>query len=117
MVKTKSVYDAAEQSDGQRILVTRYWPRGIAKARLKAAEWIRELAPSKGLLEDWKASRISWDEYTVRYRKEMLAQEPAVAALRQKARGETITLLCYEREGDPHCHRHLLKELINNHRQ
>ena len=117
MVKMKSVYDAAEESDGERILVTRYWPRGIAKARLNAAEWVREVAPSKGLLEDWKASRISWDEYTARYREEMLAQEAAVAALRRKARKGTITLLCYEREGDPHCHRYLLKELIDNPRQ
>ena len=33
MVKTKSVYDEADQSDGQRILVTRFWPRGISKAQ------------------------------------------------------------------------------------
>jgi len=112
MVKTKSVYDQAEGSDGDRILVTRYWPRGISKARLSAAEWMRDVAPSKKLLEDWKDGRISWDEYTVRYHKEMLAQEAAIAALRQKAREGTITLLCFEREGDPRCHRHLLKKLI-----
>lgn len=111
MVKTKSVYDQAEESDGDRILVTRYWPRGISKARL-SAEWVREVAPSKELLKDWKASRISWDEYTVRYREEMLAQEAAIAALRQKAQEGTSTLLCFEREGDPRCHRHLLKKLI-----
>ena len=28
MFKTKSVYDPAEDGDGERILVTRYWPRG-----------------------------------------------------------------------------------------
>ncbi len=113
MVKTKSVYDSAEESDGERILVTRYWPRGISKARLAAAEWIREVAPSKELLEDWKASRISWDEYAVRYHKEMLAHGSAIAALKRKAGASTITLLCFEREGDPHCHRHLLKNLID----
>jgi uncharacterized protein YeaO (DUF488 family) len=86
MVKTKSVYDQAEGFDGDRILVTRYWPRGISKVRLSAAEWMRDVAPSKKLLEDWKDGRISWDEYTVRYHKEMLAQEAAIAALRQKAR-------------------------------
>ena len=65
MVKTQSVYDPAETTDGQRILVTRFWPRGISEARLSAAEWMREVAPSKELLEDWKSGRISWDEYTV----------------------------------------------------
>jgi len=112
MVKTKSVYDRVEESDGERILVTQFWPRGISKARLSVAEWMRELAPSIELLGDWKAGRISWDEYTLRYHKEMLAHEAAIAALRQTAREGTITLLCFEPELDPHCHRHLLKELI-----
>jgi uncharacterized protein YeaO (DUF488 family) len=112
MVKTKSVYDEADQSDGQRILVTRFWPRGISKARLSVAEWMREPAPSVALLRDWKAGRISWDEYTVRYHAEMAAHEAAIADLRERARVGTITLLCFEREGNPHCHRHLLKKLI-----
>jgi uncharacterized protein YeaO (DUF488 family) len=112
MVKTKSVYDPAEDADDQRILVTRFWPRGISKARLSVAEWMKDVAPSIALLKDWKAGRISWDEYTVRYHREMLAHEAAIADLRQRARMGTITLLCFEREGDPHCHRHLLKALI-----
>jgi uncharacterized protein YeaO (DUF488 family) len=73
---------------------------------------VRDVAPSKELLEDWKGGRISWDEYTARYRKEMVAHEAAIASLRQKAREGTITLLCFEREGDPRCHRHLLKKLM-----
>ena len=66
-VKTKRVYDPAEASDGDRILVTRYWPRGISRERLSITEWLRNLAPSKELLRDWKKQRISWEEYTVRY--------------------------------------------------
>jgi uncharacterized protein YeaO (DUF488 family) len=60
----------------------------------------------------WVRRTLSWDEYTVRYHEEMLAQEAAVRALRQKTREGTTTLLCFEREGDPCCHRHLLKKLI-----
>ncbi len=71
MVKTKRVYDPAEASDGDRILVTRYWPRGISRERLSITEWLRNLAPSKELLRDWKKQRISWEEYTVRYHEEM----------------------------------------------
>ena len=112
MVKTKSVYDPAEDTDGQRILVTRFWPRGLSKARLSVAQWMKDVAPSRELLEDWKAGRISWDEYTVRYYREMLAHEATISDLRRRAGVGTITLLCFEREGDPHCHRHLLKVLI-----
>ncbi len=34
MIKTKSAYDPVEESDGERILVSRYWPRGLSKKRL-----------------------------------------------------------------------------------
>ena len=112
MVKTKSVYDEADQSDGQRILVTRFWPRGLSKERLRLAEWRRELAPSKQLLRDWRACRISWEEYEARYKREMVPQREAIEALTVRAKGNAITLLCFEREGNPHCHRHLLKKMI-----
>jgi uncharacterized protein YeaO (DUF488 family) len=112
MVKTKCLYDPVEQSDGDRILVTRYWPRGVSRERLSIADWLRNLAPSKELLKDWKKHTITWQEYTVRYHKEMRDQQAAIKDSADRARNGTITLLCFEREDEPYCHRHLLKELI-----
>jgi len=114
MVETKCLYDPPEQSDGDRILVTRYWPRGISRDRLAITDWLRNLAPSKELLRDWKQQSLSWEEYTLRYHEEMLEQQAAIKDLADRARNGTITLLCFEREDDPHCHRHLLKELIES---
>ena len=111
MVKTKSVYDPVEDSDGDRIFITRYWPRGISKGRM-SAEWVKDLAPNRELLDDWKKHRIDWREYTDRYHIEMLANVAAVAAVAKRAQEGIVTLLCFEREGDPHCHRHLLAKLI-----
>jgi len=112
MVKTKSVRDPVEESDGERILVTRYWPRGLSRKSLGLAEYRKEVAPSIELLRDWKNQKISWDEYQERYHAEMSEHSQAIKELANKAKRGTITLLCYEREGDPHCHRHLLKKLI-----
>lgn len=112
MIKTKSVYDPAEASDGERILVSRYRPRGLSKERLALSAWIRDLAPSKELVKDWKSGRINWDEYEKRYQAEMAAQTEQIEILAEKSRLGTITLLCFEREPDPHCHRHLLKRMI-----
>ena len=112
MVKTKSVYDPVEASDGDRILVTRYWPRGTSKAQLKLTQWTKELAPSKELLADWKLNRIDWEEYIVRYHAEMGPHSGLIGQLVQASKKRTITLLCFEREDDPHCHRHLLRKLI-----
>ena len=112
MVKTKSVYDSVEESDGDRILVTRYWPRGLSKKRLMLTAWLRNLAPSVELLKAWNNKSIDWQEYEVRYYCEMLSQQEEISALALKAKETTITLLCYEQERNPCCHRHLLKKLI-----
>lgn len=117
MVKTKSVKDPVEDTDGKRILVMRLWARPYSKARLQVegeGQWRRDLAPSQQLLDDWNAPRITWDEYVARYTKEMEAQREAIAALAEEARRGTITLLCQEEESDPHCHRHLLKRMIED---
>ena len=112
MVNTKCLYDPPEQSGGDRILVTRYWPRGISRNHLAITDWMQNLAPSKELLQDWKKQRITWQEYTLRYHEEMRDHETAIKELADRAKRGTITLLCFEREDDPCCHRHLLKELI-----
>jgi uncharacterized protein YeaO (DUF488 family) len=117
MIKTKRAYDPAEASDGDRILVTRYWPRGISRERLSITEWLRNLAPSKELLFDWKNKNISWEQYTIRYHEEMLHQQTAIRGLANRAMSSTITLLCFEQEEDPCCHRHLLKNLIEQEQQ
>ena len=116
MVKTKSVYDPVEESDGQRILVSRYWPRGLSKEHLALTEHLKDVAPSVELLRDWKSGNISWAEYESRYHQEMLEQREKIVELAKRANGLTITLLCFEREDNPHCHRHLLKRLIDKYK-
>ena len=114
MVKTKSVYDPIEASDGKRFLITRYWPRWLSKDKLKPTGWIRNLAPSKKLLKDWKDGKITWQQYELRYSAEMRDQQEVIQELANLAASGIITLLCFEKEDNPHCHRHLLKKMIEN---
>ena len=120
MVRTKSIKDPVEDTDGKRILVMRHWARPYSKVGLQVTgdgQWRRDLAPSEELLKDWnnrKTTGFTWDEYVARYTKEMESQKEAIAALAEEARNATITLLCQEEEGDPHCHRHLLKKMIED---
>ncbi|MDP7239367.1 MAG: DUF488 family protein [Candidatus Latescibacteria bacterium] len=114
MINTKSVYDPVEITDGKRVLVTRYWPRGISKKQLNIVDWIRELAPSKELLNDWKNNNINWQKYELRYFKEVENKQQCIQKLANLAVSGTITLLCFEKEDNPHCHRHLLNNLLKN---
>lgn len=87
MTRTKRVYAPRETTDGTRILVMRYWPRGIRKSHFD--EWNRDVAPSKELVRAFLREGLPWDEYVRRYRAEVPRE--AVAAL--AVRTGTITLL------------------------
>ncbi|WP_394551600.1 DUF488 domain-containing protein [Agromyces sp. MMS24-JH15] len=98
--RTKRVYDPAEASDGERILVDRLWPRGVSKERAELDAWEKDAAPSPALRTEWHHAEDrpgTFDAFAARYRDE-LDENPAAAALLERGRaadasGETITLL------------------------
>ena len=111
-VRTKSIYAPVEPSDGRRILVTRYHPRGVR--RTKYDEWDRSLAPSAGLLKSHKSGDIGWDDFERLLQQELRASPDSVRSIRELhaySQTQTITLLCYEPAGSQ-CHRHLLRKII-----
>lgn len=108
-IRTKRVYDPPDPSDGLRLLVMRYWPRGISKSR--ADEWDRRLAPSPNLLKAFRSGALTWEEYVTRYWDEVDPQGEAVRALVQRARTQTVTLLC-SCEDESRCHRGLLRDVV-----
>jgi uncharacterized protein YeaO (DUF488 family) len=58
-IKTKSVYDPIEDSDGVRILVTRYHPRikGFKKG-VGYDEWLKDLSPVGPAVKKFKAGKM-----------------------------------------------------------
>ena len=108
-VNTKRVYADAEDADGRRILVMRFWPRGISKDKVDA--WEKDLGAPPDLIKDWKAGSISWGDFSRRYRTAMRAQKEKIAALANAAKKQTLTLLCSCPE-EKRCHRWLLKQMI-----
>lgn len=125
-IRTKRINDPAASSDGTRILITRYRPRGVRRGAESWAAWDKRLAPSTALLDAYLGKArsphgvtkdlppITWSEFRKRFRAEM--REPqAQAALdelrRRAGDGETMTLLCYCEDRD-HCHRTLVHELL-----
>ena len=119
MIKTKSIYKSKEESDGTRILITRYYPRFMKKAHFD--ERMLVLSPDPDTLRKWKLSKKTeedWKRIEEKFLPQMkdLAAMEAIAELRQRSSsGETITLLCYCKEGE-HCHRYLIKSLIEDRR-
>ena len=113
-LRTKRIYDPPSPDDGHRLLVMRFWPRGVRRERVDA--WERALAPSRELLADLRSEAIDWATFAERYTSQMAHGEESVAALaslRERERSETVTLLCWERDGT-RCHRTLLKALAED---
>jgi len=108
-VKTKRVYEPAAKADGTRVLIMRYWPRGIRKEKVDI--WLRELAPVIPLLRSFLDGKITWAQYRPRYRAGLKRPEAqaALAELRALERRGPVTLLCGC--ADPRrCHRTLLQK-------
>lgn len=110
-VRTKSIYHPASNHDGKRILVTRYWPRGVARDRVD--EYAPAVAPSRDLLRAFRSGEVGWPEYRLRYRSQIKGEAPdqQIDRLAAEARRGTITLMCVCRD-DQRCHRTLLRRLI-----
>ena len=125
MVKTKSVHSPIEPTDGLRILAARGRGRGLPRNRFDV--WMANLGPSEALRDAILGGRISWSEYSRRYLKELLepggvdrrnkriknhGQKFTLRLLQHLSKKQTITLLCHCAEDEPHCHRHLLKTVL-----
>ena len=126
MIKTKSVFSPIEPArDGLRILATRFRGRGLPVSRYDL--WMANLGPSEALLRSVIAGQIAWDEFSRHYKKELFepgtidhsnrtiknhGQKFTLRLLQILARRGTVTLLCHCDEKEAHCHRHLLRKLL-----
>jgi uncharacterized protein YeaO (DUF488 family) len=103
--------------EGVRILVCRYRPRGVKKEDETWDEWQPNLGPSKELhAAFWgkTGEPIGWAEYRKRYLAEMKERLDLVEKLAERhEKGDRLAFLCSSACADPeHCHRTLLKRLV-----
>jgi uncharacterized protein YeaO (DUF488 family) len=82
-------------------------------------EHITQLAPRIPTVVEWKKSKMTtddWDRFSSKYKMEMKSTKSLKAIKKLWKRsitGEIIRLVCYEKDNDPHCHRYMLKLLID----
>jgi uncharacterized protein YeaO (DUF488 family) len=116
-IKTKRWCDPKEKDEVLRILICRYRPRALPKAKETWHVWRKELGPSGELHAAFYGKHgppISWEEYRDKYLQEMQQQTALIDEIAELvAEGKTITLLCSSAcEDEQHCHRTLLRQLI-----
>lgn len=112
MIVIKRAYEKAQKGDGTRVLVDRLWPRGVTKTALKLDDWNKALAPSTELRKWFGHNPKRWSEFKKRYKAELREKKPALAALKDKAKGKTLTLV-YAAKDTEHTHALVLQEVLS----
>ncbi len=99
------------KSDFYRIAVSSTLPYELQH---KIDAWFYELSPSKSLTEKLERGELSMNEYTELYQKEMSTSQSIsnIKWIKDYSRRIDVVLLCYEPENSNKCHRHILKQII-----
>lgn len=97
------------RKDTVPVSVCRFPPKSWTGAQLT------EVAPPEWLLEGIKTNNIQLNLYVRIYNQILidLGKEGIMEKLKEKSGGKDVSLICYEAPGD-FCHRHLLKEFLEN---
>ena len=93
MIKLKRVYESRGKDDDKTFLVERLWPRGVKKATLADAVWVKDVAPSTELRKWFGHDPNKWAEFQHRYQAEIKEHEASLVPILQAARHGTVTLL------------------------
>lgn len=110
-VQLKRCYDAAEKNDGYRVLVDKMWPRGVSKDDLNADDWLKDIAPSDSLRNDFHDNRIDWKAFHNRYMTELSDHKDTLKTLATKSKKQTVTLL-YSSKDEKHNNALVLAEYL-----
>ena len=93
MLKLKRVYEQSSHEDGFRVLVERLWPRGLTKERAAVDLWLKEISPSPELRKWYAHDLTRWEEFRLRYGKELKTKKDEIDLLLNKSREGTVTLV------------------------
>lgn len=90
----KRIYDL-DDSDKQRVLVERLWPRGKSKEQLAIVEWAKDITPSDKLRQDYHKAVIDYNTFAAAYADELEHNpeaEPFVKTLEKLLDNGDVTL-------------------------
>jgi uncharacterized protein YeaO (DUF488 family) len=109
--RIKRIYDDPADDDGCRVLVDRLWPRGVSKERAGLELWLKEIAPSPPLRQEFAHMQERFADFRAQYEDE-LKDNPAVQRLLDLAsRHQRVTLLYAARDPEVNHARVLLEFL------
>jgi uncharacterized protein YeaO (DUF488 family) len=113
MIELKRAYENSSPDDGFRVLVERLWPRGVSKEAARLDLWLKDIAPSTELRKWYSHDLAKWTEFQKRYRAELNENMSDLNLLKEKSRGETVTLV-YAARDQEHNSALILKKVLDS---
>lgn len=100
--------------DELKLCVSRSYPFFVKRHKMTL---FTSLTPSDELLKDYKAGKVTWGQYTDRFKDEMRRQVLSrhnLEWLKRRDKSANVRLLCYEKAEDRRCHRFLLLDILES---
>jgi uncharacterized protein YeaO (DUF488 family) len=112
MIELKRAYEQPSPQDGFRVFVERLWPRGVRKENAQFDLWLKDVSPSPELRKWYGHDPTKWTEFQKRYRAELKERTDELNFLKEKSRGETVTLV-YAARDQEHNSALILKNVLD----
>ncbi len=110
-IRVGRVWEERGAEDGVRVLVDRLWPRGLTKERAAIDLWAKDVAPSTALRRAYHRDGLPWEDFERAYRAE-LADNPALAALRDELARHPVSTLLYAAHDPARNHAVILLDVL-----
>jgi uncharacterized protein YeaO (DUF488 family) len=113
MIQLKRAYEQPSPQDGYRVLVERFWPRDLDEKHSKVDLWLRDVAPSEKLHQEFGESPdpSRWADFERSYRSELQNKHKSIKQLTKKHEQGLVTLLHAAHNPD-HCGAIILKRFL-----
>ncbi len=108
----KRAYEISREDRGTRILVDKFWPRGIKRETLQVDYWARDLAPSDTLRKWYHNNRNQWEAFREKYHAELLQNKEALEQLRSNIRDKAPLMLLYSSKEEKYNNAAVLKQFL-----
>lgn len=112
-IHLKRIYDPYHKDDGYRILVDRLWPRGIKKENAHIDKWLKDVAPSNKLREEFHHQSEKWGKFIAAYHSELKDSDAFAELASDIANHKNVTLL-YAAKDPEHNNAVALQQFISH---
>jgi len=114
MISIKRAYQSPADKDGFRILVSRVWPRGVAKNRLKIGMWLKDIAPSHDLRRWFNYEPQKWDQFQKKYIEELNDKHELLNRILDLEKEKGAITLVYAAGNEKHNNAKILKDILED---